>query len=171
MAVFSYYYYYYYFFDCAARGILVPWPEIKPMPLAVEARCPNHWVTGEVPCSILCRKLVGKIIYTRIDTCRCITVGFPGGSVVKNLLAMQVMRPQSLGWEDPQEKKMASHSSILAWKIPRAEEPGEVQSMSSQRSRTQLSNWTTTICITGFFCCVPVSMHNIVSQLSSSIKH
>ena len=58
--------------------------------------------------------------------------------VVKNLLAMQVMRPQSLGWEDPQEKKMASHSSILAWKIPWIEEPGRLQSIGSQGIRHDL---------------------------------
>ena len=41
----------------------------------------------------------------------------------------------SLGWEDPLEKEMATHSSILAWKIPWAEEPGRLQSMGSQRVR------------------------------------
>ena len=40
---------------------------------------------------------------------------------------------QSLGWEDPLEKEMATHSSILAWRIPWAEEPGGLQSMGSQR--------------------------------------
>ena len=40
---------------------------------------------------------------------------------------------QSLGWEDPLEKEMATHSSILAWKIPWTEEPGRLQSMGSQR--------------------------------------
>ena len=40
---------------------------------------------------------------------------------------------QSLGWEDLLEKEMETHSSILAWKIPRTEEPGRVQSMGSQR--------------------------------------
>ena len=40
---------------------------------------------------------------------------------------------QSLGQEDPLEKEMATHSSILAWKIPRTEEPGRIQSMRSQR--------------------------------------
>ena len=40
---------------------------------------------------------------------------------------------QSLGWEDPQEKEMAAHSSILAWKIPSTEEPGGLQSMGSRR--------------------------------------
>ena len=60
--------------------------------------------------------------------------------MVKNLLAMQQMQVQSLGWEDPLEKKMASHSSILAWKIPWTEEPGEVQCTRLQTSRTQLSS-------------------------------
>ena len=40
---------------------------------------------------------------------------------------------RSLGWEDPLEKEMATHSSILAWKIPCTEEPGRLQSMGSQR--------------------------------------
>ena len=45
-------------------------------------------------------------------------MGFPGNSVVKNLPAMQEMRVQSLGLEDPLEKEMATHYSILAWEIP-----------------------------------------------------
>ena len=47
---------------------------------------------------------------------------------VKNLPAMQETRVQSLGWEDPLEKGMATHFSILAWKIPWTEEPGMVES-------------------------------------------
>ena len=54
-------------------------------------------------------------------------MGFPGGSVVKNLPAMQETRV--LGWEVPLEKGMAIHSSILAWRIPGTEEPGRLQSM------------------------------------------
>ena len=46
---------------------------------------------------------------------------------------MQETRIQSLGWEDPLEKEMANHSSILAWKISWIEEPGGLQSMGSQR--------------------------------------
>ena len=46
---------------------------------------------------------------------------------------MQEMGIQSLSQEDPLEKEMATHSSILAWKIPRTEEPGGLQSMGSQR--------------------------------------
>ena len=51
---------------------------------------------------------------------------------VKHLPAMQETRVQSLGKEDPLEKEMATHSSILAWKIPWMEEPGRLQSMGSQ---------------------------------------
>ena len=52
---------------------------------------------------------------------------------VKNLPAVQETGVQSLGWEGPLEKQMATHSSILAWKIPWTEEPGGLQSMGSQR--------------------------------------
>ena len=50
--------------------------------------------------------------------------GFPVGSAVKNLPAVQETQVLSLGWEDPLEKEMATHSSILAWRIPWTEEPG-----------------------------------------------
>ena len=53
--------------------------------------------------------------------------------MVKNLPAMQETLVQLLGQEDPLEKEMATHSSILAWKIPWTEEPGGQQSMGSQR--------------------------------------
>ena len=54
---------------------------------------------------------------------------------VNNLPAMQRTQVQSLGWEDCLEKEMATHSSILAWRIPWTEEPGGLQSMESQRVR------------------------------------
>ena len=54
---------------------------------------------------------------------------------VKNLLAMQETWVGSLGWEDPLEKGKATHSNILAWRIPWTEEPGRLQSMESQRVR------------------------------------
>jgi len=54
--------------------------------------------------------------------------------MVKNLPAMQETRVQSLGWEDPLEKVMATHSSILAWRIPWTAEPGRLQSTRSQRA-------------------------------------
>ena len=58
---------------------------------------------------------------------------FPGGSAVKNPPAKQEMRVQSLGQEDPLEKEMATHSSILAWRFSWTEEAGRLQSMGSQR--------------------------------------
>ena len=54
---------------------------------------------------------------------------------VKHLPAVQETGVRSLGWEDPLEKEMATHSSNLAWKIPWTEEPGRLQSMGSQRVR------------------------------------
>ena len=59
---------------------------------------------------------------------------------VKNLHAVQETLVQFLGWEDPLEKEMATHSSILAWRIPRMEESGGLQSTGSQ-SRTRLSDF------------------------------
>ena len=53
--------------------------------------------------------------------------------MVMCLLTMQETQVQSLGWGDLLEKEMATHSSILAWKIPWTEEPGRLQSMGSQR--------------------------------------
>ena len=52
---------------------------------------------------------------------------------IKRLSTMQETRVKSLGWEDPLEKEMATHSSLLAWKIPWTEKPGGLQSMGSQR--------------------------------------
>ena len=53
--------------------------------------------------------------------------------MVKRLSTMWETRVRPLGWEDPLEKEMATHSSTLAWKIPWMEEPGRLQSMGSQR--------------------------------------
>ena len=66
-------------------------------------------------------------------------MGFPGDSAVKNPPAMQETQVQSLDWQDPLEEEMATHSSILAWKIPWTEKPGRLQSMGSQ-SQTRLSD-------------------------------
>ena len=54
------------------------------------------------------------------------------GQLVKNLLAVWETQAQALGWEDSLEEGMATHSSILAWRIPWTEEPGGLQSMGSQ---------------------------------------
>ena len=62
-------------------------------------------------------------MYTRI----------PGGSVVKNPPARHETQVRALGQEDALEKEMATHSSILAWEIPRTEEHGRLQSIGSQK--------------------------------------
>ena len=59
-------------------------------------------------------------------------LSFPGDSVVKNPPAKQETRVQSLGQENPLEKKMATHSRIPAWEIPGIEDPGRLQSLGSQ---------------------------------------
>ena len=64
------------------------------------------------------------------------TTGFPGGSVIKNLSANAGDMGLIPGPEDPLEKEMAIHSSILAWEIHWTEEPGGLQSMGSQNSQT-----------------------------------
>ena len=55
--------------------------------------------------------------------------------MVKDLPAVQETWVQSLGWEDPLEKEMTTHSSILTWEIPWTEEPGRLQSMGSHKVR------------------------------------
>ena len=71
--------------------------------------------------------------------------GFPGGSAVKNLPAVKEMwktRVQSLGQEDPLEDGMATHCSILAWRIPWTEELGRLQPMGSPRVRHDCATFT-----------------------------
>ena len=57
------------------------------------------------------------------------------------------MRVQSLGWEDPLKEGIATHSSVLGWRIPWTEEPGGQQSMGSQKSWTQLKQLSTYTCM------------------------
>ena len=86
---------------------------------------------------------------------------------VQNLPAMQESWVHSLGWEDSLEKAMATHSSILAWRIPWMEEPGSLQSMGSQ-SRTRLSDFTSYIHKRYlFFIRSFVDGHRIIVQLHS----
>ena len=72
-----------------------------------------------------------------LDICRCLRA-FPGGASVKRILLStqetQKTQVRSLGLEDPLEKEMATHSSILSWRIPWTEEPGGLQSMGLKES-------------------------------------
>ena len=67
------------------------------------------------------------------DSLTCYNGSFPGAQTVKRLPAVRGTWVPSLGQEDPLEKEMATHSSVLAWKIPWMEEPGGLQSMGWQR--------------------------------------
>ena len=80
------------------------------------------------------------ILHMCVCVCVCVCRGFPVAQTVKNLPAMQEIRVQSLGLEDPLEKEMATYSSILAWWILWTEEPGGLQSTGSQRVR---HDWVT----------------------------
>ena len=76
---------------------------------------------------------------------------------IKNPPAMQETQVRSLGGEDPLEEGMATHSSILAWRIPCTEEPGGLQSMGSQKSQTRMKRLSThsmpqTLCQAFYFC-------------------
>ena len=77
--------------------------------------------------------LVRKIHWRRDRAPTPVFMGFPDGSAGKESTCSAGDPVRSLGQEDPLEKEMATHSSILAWKIPWMEEPGRLQSMGSQR--------------------------------------
>ena len=75
----------------------------------------------ELPAGIkIARRNINNLKYAEATT----LLGFPSGSVVKNLLAKQETWAPSLGWEDALEKEIATPSSTLAWEIPWREEPG-----------------------------------------------
>ena len=80
---------------------------------------------------------VTELNWTELSTLKW---GFPGGSGSKEPVCNDWDWVWSLGQEDPLEKEMATHSSVLAWRIPWTEEPGRLQSMGSQNVR---HNWAT----------------------------
>ena len=84
--------------------------------------CPNIILGSE---NKMVEKLHNVPIPTRV---------FPMAQVVKNLNAMQETRIRSLGWDDPLEKGMTIHSSILAWRIPYTEKPGGVHGVAKNRT-------------------------------------
>ena len=83
---------------------------------------------------------------------------------VKNLPAMQKTQVQSQGWEDPLEKEMATHSSILAWRIPWTEDPSGLHTVHRvAKSRTQVNNLTIPNLIFN-------SKHNKISGIKYSVR-
>ena len=87
---------------------------------------------------------------------------------VKNSPAVQETWVQSLGWEDPLEKRTATHSSILAWKSPWTEEPGRLQSRGSQRVRHDWAAFNIYFFQYIFICCV-VTVVAVAVVLSDSV--
>ena len=85
------------------------------------------------------KKCKHKLVWMFEHTSRRVLSFSSSGSVVKNLPAVQQMWVQSLGWEDPPEDEMATHSSILAWETPWTEESGGLQFMGLQKSGARLS--------------------------------
>jgi len=79
-------------------------------------------------------------MYSKNLMLKCVFLTSLVAQMVKNLPIMWEIWVWFLGWEDPLEEGMATHSSILAWRIPRTEEPGGLQSMGSQRVR---HDWVT----------------------------
>ena len=71
-----------------------------------------------------------------VQPCKKCSVSILIAQLVKNLPVMQETQVQFLGWEDPLEKEMTNHSSILAWKIHWTEKPGRLHSMELQKSQT-----------------------------------
>ena len=88
----------------------------------------NHSPLGVTQCLSMYASSEVPTIPTRIGLQASLVA-----QLVKNLPAVQQTWVRSLGWEDPLEKKMATNSSILAWKISWTKEPGRLQSMGSQR--------------------------------------
>ena len=90
---------------------------------------------------------------------------FMVAQMVKRLRAMQETQVQSLGWENPLEKEMATHSSILAWRIPQTEEPGGLQPIASQRVG---HDWATSLSLSF---CVEKTRKDAVSTRQGSEAH
>ena len=94
---------------------------------------------------------------------------------VERLLAMQETQVQSLGWEDPLEKEMATHSSTLAWKIPWMEEPRRLHGVA--KSQTRLSDFTFTFFLnfrhenSRNSICIPMSLSAKRDVLKSNGEH
>ena len=112
----------------------------------INSHCPNRKrvSVGQYfgrDCNWLLTGLYSSDAQYHINILLVISLGFPCGSVVKNPPGMQEMQVGSLGGEDPQEEVIATHSSVLTWRIPCTEEPGELQPMGSRRlAMTELAH-------------------------------
>ena len=107
------------------------------------------WCTHSHPCNRYeASRSTGGLSHEYESKTLNVPMVVPSGSVIKSLPSMQEMwqepRVQSLGWKDPLEKGMATHSSILAWRILWTEEPGGLESIGSQNAGHDWSDLTHT---------------------------
>ena len=91
--------------------------------------------------------------------------------MVKNLPAVQETWVLSLGWENPLEEGMATHSSILAWRIPWTEEPGGLQTMESQRVDTTERINTHRNGYMGAYCSNVFSLHCVCLKVNEHLRY
>ena len=114
-----------------------------PVPILSSSACPAHHGSKRCPSSHQ-KQTPGKGLKCKGNQNIVLSYRHFGAyqvaQMVKNLPAMQETWVWSQGQEDPPEKEMAAHSSILTWRIPRTEKPGRLQSMGSQRVR---HDWAT----------------------------
>ena len=124
--------------------------QIKVKYLSILGQTVIDFILYSVQCYLL--KDSGQICFTVElgESCRASLVA----QTVKHLPTTGETQVQSLGQEDPLEKKMATHSSVLAWKIPWTEEPGRLQSMGSQRIG---HDWATSLSFLFLFCLAQAS--------------
>ena len=99
----------------------------------------NHFANSYVILTLVSQTIPKELLNLREILCVYFAnAGFPGGSAVKNPPAMQEMLVPSLGWEDPLEKEMATHSSILAWEILWTREDWQATVHGITKSRTTI---------------------------------
>ena len=121
-------------------------PLLQEDSLSLSHRGHPHDHTGVSYSTDLCKSVLLPVFQIKFHW----NTGFPGGSDIKNLPAIQETRVPSLGREDPLEKDVVTHSGILAWRIPWAEECGRPQSMRVTRSWTRLKRPSTHTCMAVF---------------------
>ena len=117
--------------------------------LDIDPKDANKGTPEETGSYLVSKELPKHCLYTRLSSLQKLKVtAFPiynwtslVAQMVKNPPAMQKTWVQSLGWEDPLEEGMATHPSILSWRIPWTEESGGLQSMGSQRATKQKENF------------------------------
>ena len=130
------------FCDCGFQSV---WPQMEKDKRPMKFPDGIDWLRGILDLVLMGGTMLSKsLIQFFVDGWSCVhslwftwgqtMVGFPCSSVGKES-ACSAGDPGSLGWEDPLEKEMATHSSVLSWKISWTKEPGGLQSTRSQRVR------------------------------------